>query len=199
MRQARALKLCIAIIVTVGAVVAGYRAFLWPERLEHEASLGEKSFHDHQDLYRKLLDGWTTIQPEKCGAPTSTPGFVSFESITRERDGAFSLATTHASYRNVSMNELAQRLNAQPETVRSLLNLLSLVGSPEIVQSGADLKIVSQKNDTRGYLHIDQTCSNAATIAFWSGQPGNFTADHPGQYLGLKALGGGWYYYAEQR
>ncbi len=97
------------------------------------------------------------------------------------------------------MRELTSRLEARPEVVRSELETLTLVGSPEIIQSGGAVHILSAENDTRGYLHIDVSCAGAVNYAFWSKQPGNFTVENPGHYVGLKSLGSGWYYYIEQR
>jgi hypothetical protein len=164
-----------------------------------EQSIAVEQFRAKENLYRELIDGWTEIAPAKCGNPTPTGGIVTFESIRREHDGGFSLATNSTSYSKVSIDELARRLDTKPEVVRSVIDTLGLVGSSEIIQSGAEVKIISPGNDTHGYLHIDQSCLDAATIAFWSEQPGNFTADHPGRYIGLEALGAGWYYYIEQR
>jgi len=179
------------------AVVA-YFKYAEARQLKEESSAVEQ-FHAKENLYRKLLDSWIELVPGKCGKSTATPGTVAFVSITRDHDGGFSLATNDAGSAKVSIDELARRLDAKPEVVSSTLDTLNLVGSPEIIQSGAEMKIISSENDTHGYLHIDQSCPDAATIAFWSEPPGNFTADHPGQYTGLKSLGSGWYYFAEQR
>jgi hypothetical protein len=97
------------------------------------------------------------------------------------------------------MKELTSRLEARPEVVRSELETLNLVGSPEIIQSGGTVQVISAANDTRGYLHIDASCAGAVNYAFWSQQPGNFTVENRGQYVGLKSLGKGWFYYIEQR
>ncbi|HEX6771668.1 MAG TPA: hypothetical protein VF126_06565 [Acidobacteriaceae bacterium] len=187
-------------VLAVSIYLAGV-AYMHYAQSSHlkQAAIAVEQFHPKETLYSKLLDGWTEIVPAKCGKPTATPGGVTFESITREHDGRFSLATNDASYSKVSIDELARRLDAKPKVVRSALDTLSLVGSPEIIQSGAEVKIISAENDTHGYLHIDQSCSDAAIYASWSERPGNFTADNPGPYSGLKALGNGWYYYVEQR
>jgi len=175
-----------------------YTKYAQSSRLKQEAAAVEQ-FHERESLYSKLLTSWTELVPGKCGKSTATPGTVGFVSITRDHEGGFSLATNDASSAKVSTDELARRLDAKPEVVRSTLDTLRLVESPEMIQSGAEVKIISPENDTHGYLHIDQSCPDAATIAFWSEQPGNFTADHPGRYTGLKSLGSGWYYYMEQR
>jgi hypothetical protein len=197
MKLARASELGITVVAAL-CLLAGYRVLLWPGRLKQESVQGAKHFSAQEDLYNKLLDGWTTIEPKKCGKPTAKLGF--FESITREHDGSLTLARSDASYSKLSMDELAKLLDAKPEVVRFAVDALSAAESPEIIQSGPAVKIISRESDTRGYLHVDQSCSYAAaTYAFWSEQPGNFTAEHPGQYVGLKSLGGGWYYYIEQR
>ncbi len=164
-----------------------------------QASIAVGWFHAKEDLYQKLLNSWTEIVPAKCGRPTSAPGVVTSKSITIEHDGGLSLATNDGRYSKLSIEELATRLDANPEAVRSVVHTLRLLESPEIIQSGAEVKVISPENDTHGYLHVDQSCPNAATYAFWSEQSGNFTADNPGHYIGLKNLGSGWYYYVEQR
>jgi hypothetical protein len=191
-----------AAVVALGICVylasVAYMKYAESSRRKQE-SIAVEGFDAKENLYSKLLDSWTEIVPVRCGKPTATPGIVTFESITIGHDGGFSLATNNASFTNVSIDELARRLDAKPEVVRSTLDTLRLVESPEIIQSGAEVKIISPENDTHGFLHIDQACSDAATIAFWSEQSGNFTADNPGPYIGLKSLGSGWYYYVEQR
>lgn len=195
------IKVCAAVVVAgfctylVGVM---YTKYTQSSRLERE-SVAVEQFHAKENLYSKLLNSWTEIVPAKCGNASATPGVVASESLSREHDGKFSVTTNDASYSDVSIDELAKQLDAKPEIVRSALDELDLVGSPEIIQSGAEVKVISPENNTHGYLHVDQSCAEAATIAFWSEQRGNFTADNPGHYIGLKSLGGGWYYYVEQR
>jgi hypothetical protein len=194
-------KICAsAAVLGFGIYLAGaaYMKYTQSSRLKQEATAVEQ-FHAKENLYLKLLESWTEIVPAKCGQPASTPGFVTSESITREHDGGLSLATNEGNYSKLSIEQLATRLDAKPEAVRSVVDTLGLLEAPEIVQSGAEIKVISQENDTHGYLHIDQSCPGAATYASWSKQAGNFTVDNPGHYMGLKSLGSGWYYYMEQR
>lgn len=193
-------------ILAVSAALAlcGYLAGVAYTKYAHssrlkKASIAVEQFHAKENVYVKLLAAWTEIEPTKCGRPAGTPGFVTFESITREHDGGLSLATSEGSYTKLSIEQLATKLHTKPEAVRSVVDALRLLESPEILQSGAEVKVISQENDTHGYLHIDQSCPDAATYASWSEQAGNFTADNPGHYIGLRNLGSGWYYYMEQR
>jgi hypothetical protein len=112
---------------------------------------------------------------------------------------ANSLSSNNAEFSNLSIDQVASKLNARPETVRSVVDDLGRLGAPQIIQSGDELRIVSPVNDTHGYLHIDQSCSDAANIASWSQQPDSFKPNNPGVFIGLKSLGDGWYYYVEQR
>jgi hypothetical protein len=201
MKAGKFFKICVVIAAFVFCVhlaSVAYTKYTQSSRLK-EASIAVGRFQAKGDMYRKLLESWTEIVPTKCGQPASTPGFVTSESITRERDGGFSAATNGGSYSKLSIEQLAARLNAKPEVARSVADNLRLLESPEIIQSGAEVKVISQENDTHGYLHIDQSCPDAATYSSWSEQPGNFTPDNPGHYIGLKSLGSGWYYYMEQR
>lgn len=191
-----------AVVVVLGISVylacVVYAKFTQSSRLKQAATAAEQ-FHAKEGLYGQLLANWAEIMPAKCGRSGSTPGIVFLESITRESDGGISIATNDASVSHVSSDEAARRLNAKPEAVNTVLSSLNLVGSVEIIQSGAEVKIISPENDTHGYLHIDESCPDAGTYAFWSQQPGNFKADNPGHYIGLKSLGSSWYYYMEQR
>jgi hypothetical protein len=187
-----------AVVLCVCFAIVAYTRYTQALRLK-QTSIAVGNFYAKGHLYQKLLESWTEIEPAKCGQPASTPGAVSFESITREHEGGISLATNEASYSKLSIGNLATKLNAKPEAVRSVVDTLRRLESPEIIQSSAEVKVISPENDTRGYLHIDQSCPNAATYAFWSRQPDNFNADNPGHYIGLKSLRNGWYYYAEQR
>jgi hypothetical protein len=201
MRAWSVFKACGAVAVLglcIYLAAVAYTKFAQSSRLR-EVAVAAGQFQAKEDLYRKLLESWTGIVPVKCGQPASIPGFVASKSITREHDGGFSLATNGEVYSKLSMEQLATKLDANPEAVRSVVDTLRLLESPEILQSGAEVKVISQENDTHGYLHIDQSCPDAATYASWSEHTGNFTADNPGHYIGLKNLGNGWYYYMEQR
>jgi hypothetical protein len=189
--------ICASVVILCLGIV-GYLKFLWPERLEHEAIAGERRFHAHPDSYRKLIDSWNSIEPQKCGKPTS-PGFVSVKSVNKSRDGSFGFGEDNSIDSGLSLSELAGHFDGKQEAVLSLVEGLDLSKSQAIIQTGAEVKIVMAENDTRGYLHIDPSCPGAATIAFWSKQSGNFTVVNPGSYVGLKSLGDGWYYYIEQR
>jgi hypothetical protein len=179
------------------AVVA-YTKYAQSSRLKQEAAAVEK-FHERESQYNKLLTSWEKLMPVKCGKSTGILGTVAFMSITRSNDGELSLETNDASYSRVSIDDLARLLGVESESVRSTLDALGLVESQEIIQSGPEAMIPFTGNDTHGYLHIDPSCSEAATISFWSKQQDNFTPNHPGPYVGLKGLGDGWYYYMEQR
>lgn len=201
MRAWGVFRICGAVVVfglCIYLAAAAYTKYAQSSRLKQVAFASEQ-FQTKEELYRKLLESWAEIVPAKCGQPTSNPGFVASESITREHDGEFSLATNGGTYSKLSIEQLAARLNATPEAVRSVVDTLRLLESPEIIQSGAEVKVISRDNDTHGYLHIDESCPDAAAFVSWSEQKGNFTADNPGHYIGLKNLGSGWYYYMEQR
>jgi hypothetical protein len=201
MKAGRFFKICVvlaALVLCVYLAGMAYTKYAQSSRLKR-ASVAVEQFHAKENLYLKLLESWTEIAPAKCGRPAPMPGIVTSESITREHDGGLSLATNEGSYPKLSIEQLATRLDAKSEAVRSVVETLGLLESPEILQSGAEVEVISQENDTHGYLHIDQSCPGASTYASWSEQPGNFTADNPGHYIGLKNLGNGWYYYMEQR
>lgn len=151
-------------------------------------------FSNKSELYNDSLHRWMRLFPAKCGVPDPTPGFVTFQSITVVSHGVYSLDINGQSSTNLDVNELARRLGASPRDVGSLVELLSAVSSNEVIQSGAEFKIISPRNDTHGILHIDSTCPDAATYSSLS----RSTNDR-GRYVRLRSLGNGWYYYAEQR
>jgi hypothetical protein len=201
------MRITLFLKIFAGAVVLALMAYLavvaytkymqsWQLR---RLAVAVQSFHSNEGLYDQLLAHSADIMPAKCGVPAEASGSVSIKSISRENDVMIETASTAVTYSHVPNDEAARLLDVQPEVVRRVVSSLKLAGAAKIVLSGGEIMILSLENDTHGYLHIDQSCPNAANYAYWSQQPDNFKPENPGRFIGLKSLGRGWYYYVEQR
>ncbi len=182
-----------AIAVVIGCPCLALLVFVsqngnWQARQEKQAT---EDFSKSQPVYGKLLDRWTTLYPNRCGGPPPGPGLVADQSISLS-GGAYSLDINGQSSSKLALTEVATRLGVPPAEVSSTTELLRAVKSDEIIQSGAAVKVISPQNDTHGVLHVDPSCSEAQSYESWS-------STGTGPYRRLKALGGGWYYYVEER
>jgi hypothetical protein len=122
---------------------------------------------------------------------------VAVESITANDHGTYSLEANGQYVANLDVSGIADRLKVSPRYVSSITAALASLESNEIIQSGGVLKIADPKSDTHGVLHVDSTCSEAQLLDGWSKR--DWSASNPGPYTRLRSLGGGWYYYVEQR
>lgn len=179
------------IIIRVGVFFLNRHNESWQRQ---EEQIAVREFSSDGKVYEDILRRWTRLFPDKCGGPAPSPGQVTVESITTLPGGRFSLGVNLDLSPDLTADDVAKRLGADPQDVRSLGELLRTVNSRDVLQSGEAVKLISLRNDTHGILHVDSTCKGAA-------QYGNLTysVDNPGSYLRLRDLGGGWHYFVEQR
>jgi hypothetical protein len=189
-------KAIVLILIVVGCVCLALVIFVgqnksWQSKYEQQAT---EDFYMNQNAYEGLLASWIKVYPNRCGGPAPAPGLVTDQSISTFGDGAYSLDVNGQTASKLSPAEMATRLGVPALEVSSVTESLAALKSPEIIQSGAAVKIISARNDTHGVLHVDPSCSDAASYESWSTMSGS-----AGPYQRLKALGGGWYYYVEER
>jgi hypothetical protein len=189
-------KKIIVLVAVLGCLCVALAVFMrqngrWQTKQEQRAT---EDFYKNQTAYGELLDRWTTLYPNRCGGPAPAPGLVADQSIIATSGDTYSLDVNGQTSSKLALTDVAARLGVPPLEVSSVTELLRMVKSDEIIQSGAAVKIISPQNDTHGVLHVAPTCSEAVSYESWSN-----ASNGAGPYRRLKALGGGWYYYVEER
>ena len=201
MRKRTVVGIVVASIAAIGSSVwfaaREYDQYTRAWQLKQKA-VDIQRFRARESVYQTLLANWNSIVSAPCGGPDPSPGFVAFYSLTREPGEKLTVETNSGSRQNASIEQAGEMLRARPESVRAVVEALGSIDSPEVIQSGAELRIISAAYHTHGYLHVDPSCQIAKTIEFWSHRSDNFTPGQ-GNYVGLESLGGGWYYFVEQR
>jgi len=153
-----------------------------------------RDFSNNKGVYEEILHRWEKLYPAKCGGPAPMPGEVTFESLTIESNGLYSLGSNHSSFQNLTTDDLAKRIGNEPQDIRLLSELIRSVKSMEIMQSGSLVEIIFVANSSSGILHIDSSCPEASTYESWSRSSNDLV-----NYRKLRNLGNGWYYFFEAR
>ncbi len=190
MSARRRLSIAALAIFCASMVACKSRDDAWQVRMEKEATA---DFYKNQARYNELLREWLVFNPNRCGGKAPAPGLISDKSISAN-GSAYAIDVDGQATANLTPGQIATRLGLPAADVTAVTDEMKRLGTPEVLQSGPAVKIISSQNDTHGILHIDETCSESASYVAWS------ESHEPiGPYVRLKALGHGWYYYVENR